>query len=140
MFSAQRSETRSISIDAAPDTVFHLVSDPRQLPTWAPSFACSVNPHGTDWLIDDGLAERIITVRASHKYGTVDVLAATDHRRGAFTRVLPNGDGSEFTFTLFFPDDAPQDAIAAQMAVVEQELQTVRALCEDAKGIGSRGV
>ena len=43
---------------------------------------------------------------------------------------MPNGDGSEYLFTLFFPDGTDEDAIATQMAVVEEELRTIRALCE----------
>jgi hypothetical protein len=57
-------------------------------------------------------------------------VAADDPRRGAFARVLPNGDSSEFLFTLFFPDGMGEDAVAAQMAVVEDELRSVRGLCQ----------
>jgi hypothetical protein len=46
------------------------------------------------------------------------------------SRVLPNGSGSEYLFTLFFPADTPEAAVAQQMAVVQDELETVRALCE----------
>jgi hypothetical protein len=44
--------------------------------------------------------------------------------------VLPNGAGSRYLFTLFFPADTPDAAVAQQMAVVQDELETVRALCE----------
>jgi hypothetical protein len=50
--------------------------------------------------------------------------------RCAFSRVLPNGDGSEYLFTLLFAPDVDETAVEAQMAVVDQELEAVRALCE----------
>ena len=44
--------------------------------------------------------------------------------------MIPNGKGSEFLFTLLFPQGTDQAAIDAQMAVVEGELETVRSLVE----------
>jgi hypothetical protein len=126
----RRIETRAISIAAAPHIVLDLVADPRNLPRWAPKFARAIRPDGPDWLIDQGETEARVTVRVSRDAGTVDLLAATDHRRGAFTRVLPNGSGSEYVFTLFFPIDADEISVTQQMAIVEEELQSVRTLCE----------
>jgi hypothetical protein len=47
-----------------------------------------------------------------------------------YSRVIANGEGSEFLFTLLFAPDAPEEAVAEQMAIVEEELRTVRKLCE----------
>jgi hypothetical protein len=127
----QRAETRAITIDAPPDAVLDLVSDPYRLPRWAPRFARAVRPAGDDWLVDNGERELLITVRSSREHGTLDLLAAADPRRGAFSRVLPHGSGSEYLFTLFFPADTPEAAVAQQMAGVQDELQTVRTLCEE---------
>lgn len=57
---------------------------------------------------------------------------AADRTRGAFCRVLPNGGGSEFLFTLFFQRGASELAIGQQMSVVEEELRAVRNICESA--------
>jgi carbon monoxide dehydrogenase subunit G len=122
--------SRSIAIDAPTDAVFAFVADPRNLPHWAPGAAKSVQPSGDDWLLDNGQAEVRITVRTSEQHGTVDLLSPDDPRSGVFTRVLPNGTGSEYQFTLFFPEGTPQDAVDEQLAVIEQELATVRTLCE----------
>jgi len=87
--STLRSKTRTISIDATPDAVLNVVADPYRLPSWAPNFARAVRPAGDDWLIQSVGAEALITVRVSRDQGTLDLLAARDHRRGAFSRVLP---------------------------------------------------
>jgi hypothetical protein len=124
------SETRTISIGAPPEAVLDVVGDARRLPSWAPAFAPTVRPDGAHWVVGDGERQFRIAVRVDREHGTVDLLSAEDDRRGAFARVLPNGAGSEFLFTLFFPPATGEDAVARQMAVVEEELRTVRALCE----------
>jgi hypothetical protein len=125
-------ETRSVAIAAPPAAVLALVGDARRLPDWAPRFARAVEPHGDDWLIDDGANRFPIAVRVSSEHGTVDLVSPADPTRGAFTRVLPSAGGSEYLFTLFFGHDADPAAIAEQMATVETELEAVRALVEGA--------
>jgi hypothetical protein len=122
-----RSETRSISIQASPAKVLDLVGDANALPRWAPNFATSVRPENGHWLVDD---ELLIDLRVDRELGTVDILRPKLPPTGAYSRVVPNGEGSEYLFTLFFPDGTAEDAITKQMTVVEEELRTIRALCE----------
>jgi uncharacterized protein YndB with AHSA1/START domain len=132
MITTRRAESRSISIAAPPSAVLDVVGDPLRLPEWAPRFARAVRADGDRWLVDNGTDDEFpIVVRVSRQHGTVDLLGPVDPPSGAFTRVIHNGHGSEYLFTLFFPDGTDDAAIAAQMATVEDELQTVRALSED---------
>ena len=124
------SQTRSITISAPPESVLEVVGDARRLPTWAPDFARSVRPDGEHWVIND---DATIDVRVDRAARTVDIVSAENPRRGAFSRVLPNGDGSEYLFTLFFPPGTDDSAVARQMTIVEAELGRVRALCEPAQ-------
>jgi hypothetical protein len=126
------SHTRSISIAADPAEVLAFLADPHNLPRWAPAFARSVTERDGQLLVDTGQEELAISLSVSRERGTVDVLSAAEPRVGAFSRVLPNGDGSEYLFTLLFAPDADETAVQAQLAVVDQELETVRALCEPA--------
>lgn len=128
------SETRTISIAAPPAAVLDIVGDPRTLPRWAPAFARAVRPEGDHWVVDTGSGEARILVRVDPATGTVDLLSAERQDVGAFTRVLPNGRGSEYMFTLFFPDGTPEAAVADQMRTVEGELEVVRDLSEAAAG------
>jgi uncharacterized protein YndB with AHSA1/START domain len=125
-----RTESRSITIAAPPATVFGYVADARNLPEWAPVFATAVRPDGDRWIVTNDAGEFPVLVRASAEHGTVDVVSAADDARGAFTRVLPNGEGAEYQFTLFFPDGTDEAAVERQMTTVEQELEAVRAGCE----------
>jgi hypothetical protein len=121
-----RAETRSISIEATPAAVFAFVADPYNLPRWAPGFASEIRPDGERWTVTSGSTELTIAIESSEKHGTVDMLGGPDRNVGAFSRVLPNAGGSEYLFTLFFPGGTPEDAITAQMEVVEEELRTIR--------------
>jgi hypothetical protein len=148
--SVDRAETRSIAIAAPPAAVLAIVGDARRLPEWAPDFARAIRPdtdapvgregedaHGERWVVDNGSAEFPIRLRVAAELGTVDILAPGEPPRGAFARVLPNGGGSEFLFTLTFPADTESAALDAQMATVERELAAVRALSESSASPGS---
>jgi hypothetical protein len=127
---SSHSETRAVSIAAPPERVLAYVGDAQNLPSWAPRFASAVRADGDHWAIQSGDAELKIAVSVSHEHGTVDLLAAADRRLGAFSRVIPNGEGCEYLFTLLFPEGTPTATIADQMKVVEDELGTVRSECE----------
>jgi hypothetical protein len=131
MKSLQHAHTRSIAVAASPATVLAYLSDYRNLPHWAPSFAPSIRERDGQLLVrrEDG-GEFAIRLEVSTERGTVDIVSAVDPRRGAFTRVIPNGEGSEYVFTLFFDPSTEPEAIAAQMMVVDDELAAVRDVCE----------
>ncbi len=71
-----------------------------------------------------------MTLRSWPESRTVDMLAATDHRLGLFARILPNGDGSECVLSVTFGEDTPPDAVAAQIAVLAEELKAIKSLSE----------
>ncbi|MEV6282808.1 SRPBCC family protein [Kribbella sp. NPDC051770] len=120
--------SRSIAIDATPAEVFAFVADPHNLPHWAPRAVDTVEPAGGTWLFRSGDTERHVIVRTSQEHGTVDLISPEGP--GVYTRVIPNGTGAEYQFTLFFPEGSSQDAVEAQSTVIEEELETVRTLCE----------
>jgi hypothetical protein len=129
----KRSDTQAVSIDAPASVVFGFVSDPYNLPQWAPGFARSVRPDGDDWIVTTDGGDDRVHIRVSRQLGTVDFLAAgplPGVERGGFSRVIQNGEGSEYLFTLFYAEDMPEADVAAQRAVIAEELAAVRARCE----------
>jgi uncharacterized protein YndB with AHSA1/START domain len=121
------SVTQTISIEAPPEAVLDLVGDPRNLPRWAPGFARAVREDGDGWIVDTGSGELRRHIPVSRAHGTVDYLAAPGARRGLFTRVVPNGDGSQLTFTFVLADGVDPEA---QIAILRSELDAVKRLCE----------
>ena len=123
-------QTRSIAIAAPPEAVIELLADGTRLPEWAPQFASEARAEADHWVINSSGQQLKIRIRASVDFGTVDFLSEDDERVGAFSRVIPNAEGSEFFFTFLFVPGTDQETIDTQMAVVEGELETVRALVE----------
>jgi hypothetical protein len=123
-------QTRSIAIAAPPEAIVELLTDGARLPEWAPQFASEARAEADHWVIDSGGQQLRIRIKASADSGTVDFVSADDERVGAFSRVIPNAKGSEFLFSILFPPGTDQAVIDAQMAVVEGELEAVRALVE----------
>jgi uncharacterized protein YndB with AHSA1/START domain len=126
----KRSETRSIAIDAPPERVHRFIADPANIPRWAPAFATAVRPSGGHWVATSSRGDAEIVVAGNAHAGTLDILSAGDATRGAFTRVIPNGPASEVLFTLFFERGTPEETIAAQMTVVEDELARINQLVQ----------
>jgi hypothetical protein len=123
-------DSRSIAIGAPPEAVLAVLADARRLPEWAPAFAQAVRPDGEDWIVDTGAGELAVRLRVVPEAGVVDLTRPSDASLGARMRVLPNGAGSAFVFTIIFPPGTPPEAVDAQMATIEEELRTVRALAE----------
>jgi uncharacterized protein YndB with AHSA1/START domain len=126
----KRSETRSIAIDAPPDKVHRFISDATNIPRWAPAFATAIRPSDYHWVATSERGEAEIIVASNPDSGTLDILSAADRTRGAFARVIGNGPGSEVLFTLFFALDTPEQAVAAQMTVVDGELASIKQLTQ----------
>lgn len=130
-FVPARGETETIAIAAPLAAVLAVIADPLRLPEWAPAFATAVTPEDDLWRIDQGEGTTFLVDVAVHApAGTVDLLRPNDPSRGARLRALTSGTGTELLFTILFPPAAPEEAVTAQMAVVAEELRTVRALAE----------
>ena len=123
-----RSETRSIAIDAPPERVHRFIADPINIPRWAPAFATAIRPNDAHWIATTERGETEIIVASHPESGTLDILSAADRTRGAFARVISNGAGSEVLFTLFFDPGTPEQAVTAQMTVIDEELASIKRL------------
>jgi uncharacterized protein YndB with AHSA1/START domain len=133
-FAPGRAETRTISIAASPERVVEYLADPLHLPDWAPGFATAVDhDHDDIWRVHTEAGPQRVAVRVAAAHGVVDVVSADAPTVGLFTRVVPNQAGAELIFSLFFPEDTDPSAVDAQMAVVGEELRTVRERVESAR-------
>jgi hypothetical protein len=127
-----RSDTQSITIDAARADVVAFLADARNLPRWAPNFAGAVRPDGDGWIVEQGGSEVRLRLQVDAGLGTVDLhVTPPDGRtRTVFGRVLPNAAGAEFLLTMFHSDSRTEDDIARQKAEVAGELGLVKTICE----------
>ena len=123
----------SAYIDRRPAEVYAFASDPRNLPRWAAGLARSeIKRDGDAWIADAPFG----TVRV--KFAPVNSLGVMDHdvtlESGVTVhnpmRVVPNGEGSEFVFTLIRRPGMTDAELARDRAAVERDLKTLKGLLE----------
>ena len=123
----------SVSIRREPGDVYEFASDPRNLPRWAAGLVGSeVRQEGDDWVADAPFGKVRIKFVPKNPYGVLDhdvrlESGVTIHNP---MRVVPNGEGSEFIFTVIRQPGLSDETFAADKAAVERDLQTLKALLE----------
>lgn len=126
------SHTLGVTIDAPPATVYAFVANPENLPRWATAFCRSVRRDGDGWVVETPAGPASIRFAAENALGVLDhhVRPASGGEVYVPMRVVPNGAGSEVLFTLFREPGTPDDAFAADRAMVEADLARLRAALE----------
>jgi hypothetical protein len=129
-----KARTRSVTIATEPRIVFAYVSQPENLPAWAPGFAESVRAEDDYWIATTARGETRFALSVDETHGVVDFLgliAADAYVLRAPTRVVPRGpDRSEYLFTLFQMPYESDEAFEARLAIVCDELAVLRRLLE----------
>lgn len=114
-----RTETQSIEIDADRDAVLELLSDPRQLPEWAPAFADTISGDAqAGWRATKDGQDVEFRVVSRRDAGTVDFLreVAPGRQGGAYLRVVPRpGGGAVIVMTLPLSPGIDPAAVAATL-------------------------
>lgn len=123
----------SIYIARRPEEVYAFASDPRNLPRWAAGLARSdVRRDGDAWVAEAPFGSVRIQFAPRNAFGVLDhdvrlESGVTVHNA---MRVLPNGDGSEFVFTLVRQPGMSDQQFADDARAVEADLATLRKLLE----------
>ena len=123
----------SISIGRPPGEVYEFAADPANMPRWAAGLARSeMKKDGDAWVADAPFGRVRVTFAPKNTLGVIDhdvtlESGVTVHNP---VRVIPNGDGSEFIFTLFHRAGMSDDQFASDRQAVERDLKTLRDLLE----------
>ncbi len=127
-----RCDTRTVTIDAAPEDVLAFVADPANLPRWAIGFAKDVRHEPEGWVVTTAQGDIAISIEADARWGTVDfrMEIAPGLAMTAYSRVVPNGDGCEYLFTQFQQPGLPEEMFEQLVSAVRHELVTLKALME----------
>ncbi len=126
-----RSDTRGVTIEAAPSAVFEFVANPENLPHWAVGFCRSIRRDtGDRWVVTTASGEVPIQCELSEAARTIDFRfsPAPGLEATAYSRVVPNGDGAEYVFTQFQLSGMPNAMFEAQVRALAGELQVLRGL------------
>ena len=123
----------SIYIARQPSDVYEFASDPANLPRWAAGLARSeVTRTGDTWIVEAPFGKATIRFAPKNELGVMD--HDVELESGATVRnpmrVVPNGEGSEFIFTLFRRPDMSDNQFAEDRRAVEADLRTLKELLE----------
>jgi hypothetical protein len=131
-----KSNTQSITIDREAERVFRFVAEPRNLPRWASTFAPQIVPAGDDqWVVPSPAGDVLIHFDADDERHTVDfhmkpVVPTPGVEGSAASRVVPNGAGAEYVFTMFQFEGMPDEIWHGQLEELPRELARLKQAVE----------
>jgi hypothetical protein len=123
----------SVSIGRRPADVYEFASDPRNLPRWAAGLARSeVRKEGDEWVADAPFGKIRVRFAPKNPYGVLDHYVRLESGVTIHNpmRVVPNGEGSEFIFTLIRQSGMSDEKFAEDKAAVEKDLRTLKEILE----------
>tara|TARA_R110001606_G_scaffold398164_1_gene576574 strand:+ start:1321 stop:1722 length:402 start_codon:yes stop_codon:yes gene_type:complete len=123
----------SIYIDCLPSDVYEFASNPENLPRWAAGLASSEVKRDRDaWVAQAPFGKVKIRFAERNTFGIMDHDVELDPGVVVHNpmRVFPNGDGSEFIFSLLRQPDMSDEQFAEDKQAVEKDLATLKELLE----------
>lgn len=125
-----RSDTQQVAISVDHRQLFAFLADPGNLPKWAVGFCRAIRQDGDRWMVQTPQGEVAVRYVTHPSLGIIDFLLSPGPgiEMTAYSRVLPNGDGSEYIFTQFQAPGMPDDVYEAQVRALKEELVVLRAL------------
>jgi hypothetical protein len=132
MIETHSSRTISLTIARSPDEVYQFVSNPQNFPAWATSFCRGISQTPEGWVVDTQDGPVGLRFVEANVLGVLDHHVTLPSGQEIFgpMRVIPNGEGSEFMFTLFHLPSASQDQFARDAGLVERDLRSLKELLE----------
>lgn len=126
----------STYIARKPSEVYAFASDPRNLARWAAGLTDSeIVNDGDAWIATAPFGKVRVKFAPANPYGVMDHDVALDTGVTFHNpmRVIPNGDGSEFMFTLMRQPGMGDEEFARDRANIEHDLKTLKGLLEQGR-------
>lgn len=123
----------SVSIQRTPEAVYAFASQPENLPQWAAGLARSeLKKVGDNWIAEAPFGTVKIRFAAQNNFGVMDHEVELESGLVVYNpmRVVPNGQGSEFIFSLLRQPDMSDTDFVADKQAIESDLATLKALLE----------
>ncbi len=123
----------SVFINRPPDVVYAFAANPENLPLWAAGLARSeLRKEQETWIAEAPFGTVKIRFVATNTLGVMDHEVELESGLVVYNpmRVVPNGQGSEFIFSLLRQPDMSDEAFAADKEAIEADLATLKALLE----------
>lgn len=123
----------TIFINRTSADVYAFASHPGNLPLWAAGLARSeVNQQGDEWVAEAPFGMVKIRFAPANSLGVLDHDVQLESGTVVHNpmRVVPNGEGSEFTFTLFQQPGMSQQQFDEDAQSVARDLYALKTLLE----------
>lgn len=123
----------SIYIACAPSQVYEFASNPENLPRWAAGLATAeLTREGQAWIAEAPFGRAKIQFAERNSFGVMDHDVELDSGLVVHNpmRVVPNGEGSEFIFTLLRQAGMSSAVFAEDKRAVERDLAMLKQLLE----------
>ena len=120
-------------INRTPADVYAFASNPQNLPLWAAGLTRSeVTKQGNTWVAEAPFGKVKIKFAPTNNLGVLDHDVQLESGIVVHNpmRVVPNGTGSEFTFTLFQQPGMSQQQFEEDARAVVADLHTLKILLE----------
>ena len=123
----------SVHIDRPVPEVYAFVSDPRNLPRWAPGLGSSVVREDGEWFVETPEGRARVTFAPNNEYGVLDHEVVTPSGETVYVplRAIADGDGCEVVFTVrrapgMTDAEFDRDAglVSADLALLKKVLET----------------
>ena len=133
MATISTSRTLSVSINCPPSKVYGFVSNPENLPNWAPAFCKSIKKSNAGWIMDTPQGPMKVRFVEKNDLGVVDHYVSPAPGLEVYVpmRVLPNRSGSEVIFTVFRLPEMSDEKYAEDIGLVERDLRTLKNVLEN---------
>jgi hypothetical protein len=123
----------SIYIDRCPNDIYAFVSNPPNLPLWAAGLTGSeITKDGDSWIAEAPFGQVKIRFVEKNTLGVLDHDVELDSGIVVHNpmRVVPNGKGSEFIFTLIRQSGMSDEQFAEDKQAIEKDLSVLKELLE----------
>ena len=124
--------TATVYIAATPAKVFEYVRVPENQPTWAVNFVRSTRPTGGGrYVMETPAGPMVYRVEADPTRGTIDFIVDGPGGDSILpARVVPQGQGAIFTFTITRTPDMNDQAWEGGLRGLDEELEHLKRLLE----------
>lgn len=126
------SQIIAVAINAPFERVYDYAANPENLPQWVPSFCHSIRRENGKWLVESPLGTVEWAFDPPNTDGILDhvITLPSGEQLSNTLRIVADDDGCEVQFTLLRRPGMSDQEFAADAALVHDDLDTLRELCE----------
>ncbi|SDS91445.1 SRPBCC family protein [Actinoplanes derwentensis] len=119
-------------IDRPAKDVYDYVSDPANLPEWAPGLGSTIELVGGEWMMDSTLGRITVTFAPRNEFGILDHHVRLESGETFYNpvRVIPDGDGCEVVFTVRRAPATSDEDFERDVRAVSSDLAGLKRLLE----------